>query len=165
MGKITIIENTVYSCPFCGKSYDVLDNGNKHMASCWFNYQDTKHCITCKHLVEVKIAPYKGNNNSYELNLVDVVGPYDQLGCNKSMCDGYLKQDWLEEQHPDCYETFNKKEDKVITEFTPDYVEFMELTIQAIEEDEELYKQLLASDDIKVVEDYETYLKEKKEIQ
>jgi len=159
MEKITYVTNEVYTCPYCGKTYDTIESAIKHMDTCWFNYQDNKFCITCKNLVEVKVAPYKGNNNDYELNLIDTVGPYDQLGCDKSMCQGYLKQDWLEEEHPDCYETFDRNKDIVLKEFTPGYVEFMELTIKAIEEDEELYNQLLASDDIKVVEDYDEYIR------
>lgn len=162
MSRIEIIENVVYTCPFCGKSYDNKDSADKHMLSCWLNYQDTKHCLTCKHVVEIKQAPYQGNNSDYEINLIEWLGPYDELGCNKDMCKGSCTQSWLEEEHPECWEMFDKENDEKLTEWTPEYIEFMELTMKAIEEDEELYNQIIGEDGLEVVENYEKYLEDNK---
>jgi hypothetical protein len=149
-GDSKFITNEVYTCKFCGKTFDTVEAVNKHIDGCWMNYLENKFCFTCKNVVDIKQAPFKGNNNDYEMNVCNIVGIYDTLGCNIDICKGNCTQAFLEEEHPECYEIYDEKTDKPIVEYTAEYIEFSELLEEVIEEDDKIFEEIKAQD-VKVI--------------
>lgn len=127
-----LLVNKVYSCKFCGNTYGEVDTALHHLGECLFNYDDNRACYTCKHAVEVKVAPYPSNENGYnDWGIVKYLGKFDYIKC------GLTQEKQTDEQlttlDRNCWEKFDDKE--MTREETADYQEHIKLIEQVIEDD------------------------------
>ena len=128
-----LIVNKVYSCKYCGNTYGEVDAAEHHLGECLFNYDDNRACYTCKHAVEVKVAPYPQNDSGYtDWGTIKYLGKFDYIKCG--LTDEKQTQEQLLATDRDCWEKF---EDQSMDRFeTEEYVEHMKLIEQAIQEEE-----------------------------
>ena len=127
-----IIENTVYSCGFCGKTYDGKDTAEKHLEECVFNFMDNRTCYTCDHAIIVKEAPYGQQSGYKDRGTVNYLGYHDYIKCGKT--GKKLEEEVLYDLNRECWDKFT--DDKMTEERTKEYDEYLALVHQTIEEEE-----------------------------
>ena len=109
MKKYTI-EN-VYTCNFCGESYISLEELNKHLEECTYNFIDHKGCLTCKHCNIHLVPPYGKDNGYSSLRVLKVTGIKSYAECDKGIYDGKLTEEKLLREDKKCFEGINEFSD------------------------------------------------------
>lgn len=127
-----LIVNKVYTCKYCGNTYGEMETALHHLGGCLFNYDDNRACYTCKHAVEVKIAPYPGNENDYnDWGIMKYLGKYDYIKCG--LTGEKQSEAELLSTTRDCWEKFDDQQ--MTREETAEYQSHIALIEQAIEEE------------------------------
>ena len=132
-GNDKLIVNSIYTCKYCGNNYGELESAEHHLGQCLFNYDDNKACYTCKHAIEVKVAPYDKNKSDYtDWGILKYLGQFDYIRCG--LTGDKQTQEQVLSTDRECWEKFENKEmDRFETE---EYSEHIKLIEQVIEEEQ-----------------------------
>jgi len=127
-----LIENIVYTCKYCGNNYGELESAEHHLGQCLFNYDDNRACYTCKHAVEVKVAPYPNNKSDYnDWGVLKYLGQFDYIKCG--LTGEQQTESQLLDKNRDCWEKFDNQQ--MNQEKTPEYLEHEQLINDIVEEE------------------------------
>jgi hypothetical protein len=109
-----------------------VETAEHHLGQCLFNFDDNRACYTCKHAIEVKVAPYPGNETDYtDWGTIKYLGKFDYIKCGKT--DEKQTQEQLLSTTRDCWEKF--EEQQMDRYETDEYVEHLKLIEQVMEDE------------------------------
>ena len=99
-----IKEEKVYTCNYCGKSFETVELVKEHQETCLWNGSKQHNCITCKQAC-YKLAPVYAKDNGYDiLRKQGITSNNSYFECSKDVYKGKLTEEKVLRTDKKCYE-------------------------------------------------------------